>query len=126
MATVLSESPWKCRVTCYSELSSSPDIHGHHRFRQASNWAFNTAFAFAVPLSLNTIAWKTYFIFGSFFKIFAAFLQVYFMYPETVGRKLKTCLANATRSPLVRLERTLKEVVEKSKNLPVTFFFLFF
>ncbi|KIL55559.1 hypothetical protein M378DRAFT_90750, partial [Amanita muscaria Koide BX008] len=30
------------------------------------NWAFNTALAFAVPPGLATIAWKTYFIFGTF------------------------------------------------------------
>ena len=54
---------------------------------QASNWAFNTALTFAVPPGLNTIIWKTYFIFESF--NFAAFLQVYFMYPETVSRSLE-------------------------------------
>ena len=55
--------------------------------RQASNWAFNTALAFAVPPGLNTITWKTYFILRSF--NFAAFLQVYFMYPETLSRSLE-------------------------------------
>lgn len=53
----------------------------------ASNWAFNTALAFAVPPGLNTIAWKTYFIFGTF--NFAAFIHILFMYPETVGRSLE-------------------------------------
>ncbi|PPR04607.1 hypothetical protein CVT24_011735 [Panaeolus cyanescens] len=53
----------------------------------ASNWAFNTALAFAVPPGLDSIAWKTYFIFGTF--NFAAFLHVLFMYPETVGRSLE-------------------------------------
>ncbi|KAF6755719.1 glucose transporter [Ephemerocybe angulata] len=53
----------------------------------ASNWAFNTALAFAVPPGLNTIAWKTYFIFGTF--NFACFIHVFFMFPETVGRSLE-------------------------------------
>jgi len=53
----------------------------------ASNWAFNTALAFAVPPGLDSIAWKTYFIFGTF--NFAAFLHVFFMFPETVGRTLE-------------------------------------
>ena len=30
--TVLSQSPWKSRVTCYSKSLTFPDIHGHHRF----------------------------------------------------------------------------------------------
>ncbi|PFH49846.1 hypothetical protein AMATHDRAFT_75960 [Amanita thiersii Skay4041] len=53
----------------------------------ATNWAFNTALAFAVPPGLSTIAWKTYFIFGTF--NFAAFIHVLFMFPETVGRSLE-------------------------------------
>jgi len=53
----------------------------------ASNWLFNFSLAYAVPPGLNTIAWKTYFIFGTF--NFAAFIHVFFMYPETVGRSLE-------------------------------------
>ncbi|EAU86601.1 glucose transporter [Coprinopsis cinerea okayama7 len=53
----------------------------------ASNWTFNTALAFAVPPGLDTIAWKTYFIFGTF--NFACFIHVLFMFPETVGRSLE-------------------------------------
>ena len=53
----------------------------------ATNWAFNTALAFAVPPGLSSIAWKTYFIFGTF--NFAAFVHVLFMFPETVGRTLE-------------------------------------
>jgi len=53
----------------------------------ATNWAFNTALAFAVPPGLSSIAWKTYFIFGTF--NFAAFIHIFFMYPETVGRTLE-------------------------------------
>ena len=71
---------WVLKFHRYS-WSSSLSLH------QASSWAFNTALAFAVPPGLNTIAWKTYFIFGS--SNFAAFLQVCFMYPETVGRSLE-------------------------------------
>ncbi|KIL54556.1 hypothetical protein M378DRAFT_168849 [Amanita muscaria Koide BX008] len=52
-----------------------------------TNWAFNTALAFAVPPGLATIAWRTYFIFGTF--NFAAFIHIFFMYPETVGRTLE-------------------------------------
>jgi len=53
----------------------------------ASNWLFNTALAFAVPPGLSTIAYKTYFIFGTF--NLAAFIHVFFMFPETVGRTLE-------------------------------------
>jgi hypothetical protein len=53
----------------------------------ASNWLFNTALAFAVPPGLSTIAYKTYFIFGTFNA--AAFIHVFFMFPETVGRTLE-------------------------------------
>ncbi|KAL9710055.1 high affinity glucose transporter [Leucoagaricus gongylophorus] len=53
----------------------------------ATNWLFNFALAYAVPPGLNKIAWKTYFIFGTF--NFAAFIHVLFMYPETVGRSLE-------------------------------------
>lgn len=53
----------------------------------AANWTFNFALAWAVPPGLATIAWKTYFIFGTF--NFAAFIHVFFMYPETTGRTLE-------------------------------------
>ena len=53
----------------------------------ATNWLFNFALAWAVPPGLSTIAWKTYFIFGTF--NFACCLHVFFMYPETVGRTLE-------------------------------------
>jgi Sugar (and other) transporter len=134
MATVLSKSPWKSRVTRYrkSLLFPSQLYHNHSSFffwRQASNWAFNTALAFAVPPGLNTIAWKTYFIFGSF--NFAAFLQVYFMYPETVGRSLEEVeeifgQGHTFTAWMIGKDvgkKTLKEVVEKSRDLPVIFVF---
>lgn len=50
-------------------------------------WIFNFALAYAVPPGLETIAWKVYFIFGTF--NFAAFIHIFFMYPETVGRSLE-------------------------------------
>ncbi|KIL60510.1 hypothetical protein M378DRAFT_167994 [Amanita muscaria Koide BX008] len=53
----------------------------------ATLWAINTMLAFVVPPSLSIIAWKTYLIFGAF--NFAGFLQIFFMFPETVGRSLE-------------------------------------
>jgi hypothetical protein len=53
----------------------------------ASNWLFNFALAWAVPPGLSNIAYKTYFIFGTF--NVAAFIHVYLMYPETAGRTLE-------------------------------------
>lgn len=53
----------------------------------ATNWAFNMALAFGVPPGFSTIAYKTYFIFGTF--NFAAFLHVFFCFPETAGRTLE-------------------------------------
>jgi len=90
----------------------------------ASNWAFNTALAFAVPPGLNTIAWKTYFIFGTF--NFAAFIHVFFMFPETVGRSLEEVEEIFQQGHVFTAwkigkhvgKKTLAEVVEKSKELP--------
>ena len=48
---------------------------------------FNFALAWAVPPGLSHIAWKTYFIFGTF--NFAAFIHVFFCFPETAGRTLE-------------------------------------
>lgn len=53
----------------------------------ATNWAFNFALAWAVPPGLSTIGYKTYFIFGTF--NFAAFIHIFFMFPETAGRTLE-------------------------------------
>ncbi|KAI0706643.1 general substrate transporter [Earliella scabrosa] len=53
----------------------------------SANWIFNFALAWAVPPGLATIAWKTYFIFGTF--NFAAFIHIFFMFPETAGRTLE-------------------------------------
>jgi len=89
----------------------------------ASNWAFNTALAFAVPPGLNSIAWKTYFIFGTF--NFAAFLHVFFMFPETVGRSLEEVEEIFQQGHTFTAwkigkdvgKKTLAEVVHKSKNI---------
>ncbi|CAK5267723.1 unnamed protein product [Mycena citricolor] len=53
----------------------------------SANWAFNFALAWAVPPALSHIAYKTYYIFGTF--NFAAFVHIFFMFPETVGRSLE-------------------------------------
>ncbi|GJJ12899.1 hypothetical protein Clacol_007145 [Clathrus columnatus] len=53
----------------------------------ASNWAFNTALAFAVPPGLANIGFVTYFIFGIF--NFIAAIHVIFMFPETGRRTLE-------------------------------------
>lgn len=53
----------------------------------AANWAFNFALAWAVPPGLSNIAYKTYFIFGTF--NFAAFIHIFFCFPETKGRTLE-------------------------------------
>lgn len=53
----------------------------------ASNWFFNFGLAWAVPPGLSNIAYKTYFIFGTF--NVAAFIHVFFMFPETSGRTLE-------------------------------------
>ena len=53
----------------------------------SANWVFNFALAWAVPPGLSNIAWKTYFIFGTF--NFAAFIHIFFMFPETAGRTLE-------------------------------------
>jgi hypothetical protein len=53
----------------------------------ATNWLFNFALAWAVPPGLSTIAYRTYFIFGTF--NLAAFVHIFFMFPETAGRTLE-------------------------------------
>jgi len=53
----------------------------------AANWAFNCALAFGAPPGFSTIAWKTYFVFGTF--NFAGFIHIFFMFPETKGRTLE-------------------------------------
>jgi len=90
----------------------------------ATNWLFNFALAWAVPPGLSTIAWKTYFIFGTF--NFAAFIHVFFMYPETVGRTLEEIeeifkqgnVFTAWRIGRDVGKKSLADVVEKSKDIP--------
>jgi len=53
----------------------------------ATNWLFNFALAWAVPPGLSNIAYKTYFIFGTF--NFAAFIHIFFCFPETSQRTLE-------------------------------------
>ncbi|KAH9962011.1 general substrate transporter [Lactifluus volemus] len=53
----------------------------------ASNWLFNFSLAWAVPPSLDNITYKTFFVFGTF--NLAAFIHVFFMFPETAGRTLE-------------------------------------
>ncbi|KAF9069988.1 general substrate transporter [Rhodocollybia butyracea] len=53
----------------------------------SSNWAFNFALGWATPPGFANIAWKTYFVFGTF--NFAAAIHFFFMFPETVGRSLE-------------------------------------
>jgi hypothetical protein len=89
---------------------------------------FNTALAWAVPPGLANIAWKTYFIFGTF--NFAACVHIFFMFPETVGRTLEEVedifkqghVFTAWKIGKDVGKRTLEEVTQKSKELPVRFF----
>jgi len=53
----------------------------------AGNWAFNFMLAFAVPPAFNNIMYKTYFIFATFNA--AAFIHIFFMFPETKGRTIE-------------------------------------
>jgi MFS family permease len=53
----------------------------------ASNWAWNTALAFAVPPLLWNINWKMYMIFGMFNAL--AFVHMFVAAPETKGRTLE-------------------------------------
>ncbi len=94
----------------------------------ATNWAFNFALAWAVPPGLSNIAWKTYFIFGTF--NFAAFIHIFFMYPETVGRSLEEVeeifkqghVFTAWKIKKDVGRRTLAEVVERTKEIEASLF----
>ncbi|KAF8902979.1 general substrate transporter [Mucidula mucida] len=89
----------------------------------ATNWVFNFALAWAVPPGLSNIAWKTYLIFGTF--NFAAFIHIFFMYPETVGRSLEEVedifkqghVFTAWKIGKHVGKKTLEEVVGKTKEL---------
>ncbi|KAF8947867.1 hypothetical protein BGZ47_007535 [Haplosporangium gracile] len=83
----------------------------------ASNWAFNFALAYAVPPLLESIQYRTYFIFAAF--CVAMTIHVFFMFPETKGRTLEEMdeLFNSdvpawkTHSqPASRLDRDIEEI----------------
>ncbi|KAK3830301.1 MAG: general substrate transporter [Linnemannia gamsii] len=83
----------------------------------ASNWAFNFALAYAVPPLLESIQYRTYFIFAAF--CVAMTIHVFFMFPETKGRTLEEMdeLFNSdvpawkTRSqPASHLDRDIEEL----------------
>lgn len=75
---------------------------------------------------MASIAWKTYFIFGTF--NFAAFIHVFFMYPETVGRTLEEVEEIFQQGHVFTAwkigknvgKKTLEEVVGKSKDVHVS------
>ena len=75
-------SPWLPLRTgeCVSRAQYSCPIKPLYRL-------FNFALAWAVPPGLSSIAYKTYFIFGTF--NFAAFIHIFFCFPETAGRTLE-------------------------------------
>nr|POE48792.1 sugar transporter stl1 [Quercus suber] len=54
----------------------------------ATNWIFNYAVVQLAPIMINTIAWKTYFVFFCFNIVFIPI--IYFTFPETNGHKLET------------------------------------
>ncbi|KAI0259680.1 general substrate transporter [Gloeopeniophorella convolvens] len=91
-------------------------------FSTASNWAFNFALAWAVPPGLSNIAFKTYFIFGTFNA--AAFIHIFFMFPETAGRTLEEIedvFAQGHMFTAWRVDRsvgkkTLDQIVEERKD----------
>ncbi|KAH8085473.1 general substrate transporter [Cristinia sonorae] len=88
----------------------------------ATNWLFNFALAWAVPPGLSSIAYKTYFIFGTF--NFAAFIHIFFCFPETAGRTLEEIeevFAQGHTFTAWKVKRdigkkTLKEVVAKETD----------
>ncbi|THG95176.1 hypothetical protein EW026_g6427 [Hermanssonia centrifuga] len=88
----------------------------------AINWLFNFALAWAVPPGLASIAYKTYFIFGAF--NFAAFIHIFFCFPETSGRTLEEVEDIFTQGHIYTAwkvdrhvgERTLQQVIAKEKD----------
>jgi MFS family permease len=53
----------------------------------SANWAFNFALAYFVPPALRNIKWRTYMLFAAMCS--AAFVHVFFCFPETKGRTLE-------------------------------------
>ncbi|TFK47455.1 general substrate transporter [Heliocybe sulcata] len=87
-------------------------------FSTATNWAFNFALAWAVPPGLSNIAYKTYFIFGTF--DFAACIHFFFCFPETAGRTLEEVeeiFAQGHAFSAWKVERGVgKKTVEEAKQ----------
>ncbi|KAJ8082340.1 high affinity glucose transporter [Marasmius tenuissimus] len=89
----------------------------------SANWIFNFALAWAVPPGFATIAYKTYFIFGTF--NWAALIHVIFMFPETVGRSLEEVeeiFAQGHAFSAWKIgkdvgKKTLAEVVDKTREV---------
>jgi len=53
----------------------------------SANWAFNFALAYFVPPAFVNIQWRTYILFGVF--CIAMWIHVFFMFPETAGKRLE-------------------------------------
>jgi len=53
----------------------------------SGNWAFNTALGLFTPPAFANIAWKAYIVFAVF--NVAAFIHVFFGFPETAGKTLE-------------------------------------
>lgn len=91
----------------------------------AANWLFNFALAWAVPPGLSSIAYKTYFIFGTF--NFAAFIHILFCFPETAGRTLEEIEAVFEQGHIFTAwkvkkdvgRQTLEDVISHQKDVVV-------
>ena len=91
----------------------------------AANWLFNFALAWAVPPGLSSIAYKTYFIFGTF--NFAAFIHILFCFPETAGRTLEEVEAVFEQGHIFTAwkvkkdvgRQTLEDVISHQKDVVV-------
>ncbi|KAF9269357.1 general substrate transporter [Marasmius fiardii PR-910] len=89
----------------------------------ATNWIFNFALAWATPPGFANIAYKTYFVFGTF--NFAGLIHVFFMFPETVGRSLEEVEEIFKQGHVFTAWKigkdvgrtTLSEVVDKTKQV---------
>lgn len=68
----------------------------------ASNWIFNYAVVQLAPIMINSISWKTYFVFFCFNLAFIPI--IYFYFPETNGHKLEV------------LDAIFAEAYEKGEN----------
>jgi len=93
----------------------------------SSNWAWNTALAFAVPPLLKSINWKMYMIFGTFNGL--ALIHMFLTAPETKGRTLEEMdevfdsgiPAWRSRAPEVsRLERLQRDIEAGTHKVDVS------